>query len=174
MIRIGIIGPESSGKSVLGKALAAHYAGVYVPEYARTYTEQLDREYTYEDVCRIVDEDRRELLASYDRETVFFDAGLIIDKVWLDVVFGRRPEWLTDPIPEDCQADFYLLTKPDIEWQADPTRENGSDDARQKLYTIYLQEIIRTGKPYGIVFGEGDMRTVCAIREIDAFLAKAH
>lgn len=166
-LKISLLGPESTGKSVLGKALADHYNGIYVPEYARTYTEQLDRDYTYDDVCRIVEEDRRQMQASYPADFVFFDAGLIVDKVWLDVVYGRRPEWLNEGGPEDCQADFYLLTYPDIAWQADPTRENGSDDARLRLYQTYLHEIILTGKPYGIVRGQGPARTACAIRLID-------
>jgi len=170
-IRIGIIGPESSGKSVLGAALAAHYGGVYVPEYAREYAEQAGT-CDYDDVCRILERDRADMLAHYDAPYVFLDAGLIIDKVWLDVVFGQRPEWLTDSngaIPEELRADFYLLTRPDLRWVADPTRENGSDEARERLYDIYLEEIIRTGRPYGIVFGEGEARTLCAIRHINRY-----
>ena len=36
-MRIGIIGPESTGKTTLAKDLAERYHGVYVPEYAREY-----------------------------------------------------------------------------------------------------------------------------------------
>ncbi|RYE93236.1 MAG: transcriptional regulator, partial [Myxococcales bacterium] len=37
--RVCVFGPESTGKSTLAARLAAHYATVCVPEYARTYLE---------------------------------------------------------------------------------------------------------------------------------------
>lgn len=172
MIRIGIIGPESSGKSVLAHQLEAHYGGVTIDEYARTYVEQLSRDYTYDDVCRIVEQDRQDILLERSEPFAFFDAGLIIDAVWLDVCFRQRPAWLTAPLPEELRMDFYLLTEPDIEWKADPTRENGSDDRRRELFNIYLREVELTGRPFGIVSGTGDERTRCAIRLIDRFLQK--
>jgi len=53
MYKIAVIGPESTGKSELTKALALHYSAPHVDEYARTYVEQLGRPYTYDDVCTI-------------------------------------------------------------------------------------------------------------------------
>ena len=53
MFRVGIIGPESTGKSSLGQYLAKRYGATYVPEYARDYVASLCRPYTYEDVCHI-------------------------------------------------------------------------------------------------------------------------
>ena len=50
MYKVGIIGPESSGKSTLARYLAKRYNGIYVPEYARRYVEQLNRPYTQADV----------------------------------------------------------------------------------------------------------------------------
>lgn len=53
MLKVGIIGPESTGKSTLAQQLSQRYHGIYVPEYAREYVEQLRRPYTYDDVCTI-------------------------------------------------------------------------------------------------------------------------
>nr|WP_317045233.1 ATP-binding protein [Formosa algae] len=36
-LKIVLFGPESTGKTVLAKQLAAHYNTVFVPEYSRTY-----------------------------------------------------------------------------------------------------------------------------------------
>ena len=52
--KIGIIGPESTGKSTLARYLARRYKGTYVPEYARTYVEQKgSREVTFDELCEI-------------------------------------------------------------------------------------------------------------------------
>ena len=40
--RIVIVGPESTGKTILCEQLAKYYNTVYVPEYARTYFEVHD------------------------------------------------------------------------------------------------------------------------------------
>ena len=37
MFQVGIIGPESTGKSSLARYLSKRYKGVLVPEYAREY-----------------------------------------------------------------------------------------------------------------------------------------
>ena len=57
MYKVGVIGPESTGKSTLSKYLANRYAGLWVPEYAREYMESLAPmyAYTHEDVLRIAE-----------------------------------------------------------------------------------------------------------------------
>ena len=37
IIKIAIVGPESTGKSTISKGLAQHYQTLWVPEYARYY-----------------------------------------------------------------------------------------------------------------------------------------
>ena len=61
MLKIGIIGPESTGKSTLSHYLSNRYAGLLVPEYARVYLEERAREcghayaYTRDDVLKIAE-----------------------------------------------------------------------------------------------------------------------
>jgi nicotinamide riboside kinase len=52
LYKVGIIGPESTGKSTLARYLAHRYNGVLVPEYARDYMEKLapNYHYSYDDV----------------------------------------------------------------------------------------------------------------------------
>ena len=45
MYKIAILGPESTGKSELAKALAEYFHSEWVPEYAREYIEKLERTY---------------------------------------------------------------------------------------------------------------------------------
>ena len=52
--KVGIIGPESTGKSTLAQYLAKRYKGVYIPEYAREYVERKGTtEVSFDEVCEI-------------------------------------------------------------------------------------------------------------------------
>lgn len=160
MFRVGIIGPESTGKSSLARYLSKRYKGVLVPEYAREYIAQRieqgkSKEVSYDQVCEIAKHQIKDMerLAVLQPQLVFFDTELIVTKVWFDYAFGRVPEWLDEAI-EKYPMDAYLLTKPDIPWQADPTRYNGSDTMRQELFERYESEIQALDIPYYIITHE--------------------
>jgi len=161
MFKVGIIGPESTGKSTLARYLAKRYHGVLIPEYARTFVEQLmangrtdewTKVITYEDVCRIAKHQIEELkLTANSQEPIaFYDTELIVTKVWFQYAFGRVPEWLEEAI-QQYPMDVYLLCRPDIAWEADKARSNSSDEIRQELFERYEQEIEELGIPYYIV-----------------------
>lgn len=145
--RVGIIGPESTGKSTLARYLAKRYNGVYVPEYAREYVEKLDRPYTYEDVETIARHQIEELQGLGDG-LYFFDTELIITKVWFEYKYGSCPDWLEKAI-RDYPMDTYLLTYPDIEWEPDPVRENPA--IRLELFERYEHEVQSLDIPYYVV-----------------------
>ena len=155
MYKVGIIGPESSGKSTLAQYLAKRYNGIYVPEYARRYVEQLNRPYTRADVEIIAHHQIEQLSTSSfnlspkkTTNVVFFDTELIITKVWLLHKYGDCPQWLDDAI-RAYPMDVYLLCAPDIPWVPDPTREN--PDIRQFLFDWYEREIQSLNTPYYII-----------------------
>src|SRR5690606_33055147 len=94
--KIAIIGPESTGKSTLTKALASKFGEPWVEEYARPYLEKLDREYQYGDLLEIAKgqlklEDQREKLA---KRMLFCDTNLYVIKVWSDHKFQKTDPWI--------------------------------------------------------------------------------
>lgn len=147
MFKVGIIGPESTGKSTLARYLANRYHGLRVPEYARDYMEKLHRPYTQEDVEAIARHQIEEM-KHLNSELVFFDTELIITKVWFLYKYGHCPEWLEQAI-HDYPMDVYLLTYPDIEWEPDPVRENPT--IRLELFEQYEREVQALGIPYYII-----------------------
>lgn len=163
MIKIGIIGPESTGKSTLAKALAAHFGGTYVAEYARTYVEQLARPYTYEDVEQIAQEQIRQLQQPYDTEYVFFDTDLIITKVWFEYCYHHCPDYVTEALEHE-NIDLYLVCLPDLPFEDDPVREHPHE--REELLGWYLQEVKALGRPYTLIGGIGEERTNAAVAAI--------
>lgn len=160
MYKVGIIGPESSGKSTLARYLAKRYNGIYVPEYGRTFVEQKKAEsgewkvesISWDELCAIARHQIEELEAiSHQPSAIsFFDTELIITKVWFDYAFGCVPEWLNENIHR-YPMDVYLLTYPDLPWIPDPARSNGSDAIRKELFDRYEAEIQALDIPYYII-----------------------
>ena len=149
MYRIGIIGPESTGKSTLAEYLAHRYEGVLVPEYAREYMENLAPSYgyTYDDVVAIAKQ-QLSVLSSINSNLVVFDTELIITKVWFLHKFGRCPDFVEQAL-RDYPMDVYLLCYPDLPWLPDPVREN--PDIREYLFDWYEREIQALHIPYYII-----------------------
>ena len=149
MFKIGIIGPESSGKSTLAKYLAKRYNGLLSPEYAREFVEAKGTtDVTYDEVCFIARHQIEQLKSI--GELIIFDTELIVTKVWFDYAFGRVPEWLEAAI-RTYKMDVYLLCKPDIPWKQDGARYNGRNEIRQELFERYEQEIQTLDIPYYII-----------------------
>lgn len=156
MFRVGIIGPESTGKSVLARYLAKRYKGVYIAEYAREYVEHKGTtEISYDEVCEIARHQIEEISKVESRKTkedcvCFFDTELIVTKVWLEYAFGQVPAWLEEAIRQ-YPMDVYLLTYPDTPWTQDGARYNGSDKLRKELFDRYEAEIQALDIPYYII-----------------------
>jgi nicotinamide riboside kinase len=166
--RIVITGPESTGKSLLCERLASHFKGIAVPEYARDYISGLHRTYTEDDVLSIarnqIEQFKKSRVIS---DPVFFDTGLIITKVWLEVVFNSKSEWIDHAI-KTAAIDLHLLCAPDIPWVPDPLRENGGE-MRNLLFDMYRKYLDAFKLPYRIIVGTGEERirnAIFAIKEI--------
>jgi NadR type nicotinamide-nucleotide adenylyltransferase len=162
--RIVISGPESTGKTELAEALAKKFGTIWVPEYARTYIEQLDRPYTFHDVEMIAKVQvamESEFAEKAFNGLLIFDTWLIITKVWFDVVYGHCPEWIIEHIASS-NIDLFLVCDTDIPWVSDRVRENGGEN-RKDLFRQYCSEITSFGFKYAIVDGVGEQRLQNAI-----------
>ena len=151
-MRIGIIGPESSGKSTLAMQLAQESGGRLITEYARDYVAQKgSTNVTWDELCQIAHHQIDEMAGlDSSQNTIIFDTELIVTKVWFDYAFGQVPEWLNDAI-KCYPMDVYLLTYPDLPWIPDPARTNGSDAIRLELFQRYEAEIQALDIPYYII-----------------------
>ena len=156
MFKVGIIGPESTGKSSLALYLADIFKGTCVPEYARTYVEKKgSTEVSWDELCAIAQHQIEEMeqIANSQEPIAIFDTELIVTKVWFDYAFGQVPEWLNEAIKR-YPMDMYLLTYPDLPWIPDPARSNGSDTIRMELFERYEAEIQALHIPYYIITHE--------------------
>ena len=163
--RVVITGPESTGKTELAHALAEKFGTIWIPEYARHYVETLGREYNYDDVEKIAKyqiAQESEYTSKITHGILILDTWLIITKVWFDVVYGKCPAWLPDHIGSS-EIDLFLVCATDLQWIADPVRENGGEK-REELFQRYIHEIQEFGFKYEIVSGLGPARLDCALK----------
>lgn len=163
MLSVGIIGPESVGKSTLCRQLSEQYGYRWIKEYARTYVENLNRDYTYNDVLQIARQQIAERAAEYPESVVLYDTELIITKVWMQHKYGKVAHEVEQAIREH-PMDLYLILTPDIAGEPDPVRENL--DKREYFFEWYIREVKLTKLPYYIICGSGDTRVTAAMKAI--------
>jgi len=164
-IRIAITGPESTGKSTLAESLAAHFKGVFIPEYARTYLEQKPGKYTLKDVETIARKSI-EISANFENAAdkfLFYDTDLLVCKVWSEFVFGSSSDWLKEAV-KNQHFDHTFLMDIDLPWQEDPLREH--PHKRRELFEIYKQELIQLNRPFTIISGLEQERENSAIQAV--------
>ena len=140
--------------------MAKRYEGVFVPELGRSFVEAKKAEsgewrvesITWDELCSIAKQQIREMeiVEQNPVSLVVYDTELIVTKVWFDYAFGRVPEWLEEAIRQ-YPMDKYLITYPDLPWEPDPARSNGSDEIRMELFERYKQEVEALGIPYEII-----------------------
>lgn len=161
---IVVTGPESTGKTALCKALSEQLNAEWYPELARGYVESLNRPYTYGDVVKIAKEQietyNQMLLAGH--KLLIFDTGLIITKVWFDVVYGKCPNFIDQHLQKQ-KVDFHLLCDVDIPWVPDSVRENGGAQ-RVALFNRYKKELEYYAYPYQVISGLNKARVENAIK----------
>jgi NadR type nicotinamide-nucleotide adenylyltransferase len=163
-----LCGPESTGKSTLAQALAAHFQTVAAPEYGRTYCEVFGTECDADDLRAIVR--GHEALAAAARlranRVLILDTDAVMTAVWADMLLGFRPDDL-DRVA--TTADLYILTDVDLTWRNDGTRYTrlSSADTRSRFHALCRDELSKRNLPFVTVNGHGDSRLSAAVTAIE-------
>ena len=151
LLKIIVIGPESSGKTTLCNALSKYFNLPFSKEYAREYLEKLNSNYTQDDLLKIA---KGQLQTENGLQLL--DTDLITLKIWSEYKYGSCDNWILTQIEKQkIENRFYLLCSPDIPWQADKQRKNPND--RGELFKIYKQVLDDLEHTYFIVDGENRM-----------------
>ena len=170
--KIAIVGPESTGKSEMAKALAQHFQTIYVPEFAREYCVGLNRNYTLEDEVAIFHGQlalERNLIPFAQNGLLFCDTMVLTVKIWCDYLFGHTPKIVRDTIPA-LNYDFYLLMDIDLPWQDDPLRD--FPEQREYFLQVWKDELEAIGADYIVVSGLGEARIKHALNALSFLYAK--
>ena len=92
ILRIALIGPESTSKSTLSENLAKHFKTVWVPEYSRIYLEGLNHKYNLNDVLIIAQEQFRQ------EQRLLKNAQLRLAQACIESVDFQHPRQLQKPL----------------------------------------------------------------------------
>lgn len=158
MHRIVLIGAESTGKSDLTTYISEKFNIPGIAEYARTYIEALQRNYSEQDVWNIAEYQMQEEEKMQSSVEIYVaDTDVLITQIWLEVKYRKESPNITNWLKKQSQHSLYLLCEPDIPWQYDPVRENGGEN-RIKLHNMYKNRLINYNLPFYSVSGIGTIR----------------
>jgi len=158
LVKLAIVGPESSGKTALAQALAEEWNEPFVEEYAREYLETIGRNYNQDDLLEIAKGqlDREYTAAEKANHFLICDTNTLVIKIWAEVRFGRAQNWIERQFLEKPYQLYILCGHENIEWEEDELREH--PDERAMLYDLYKKALVRAGKQFLEVDGTNEER----------------
>lgn len=171
LVKIAVVGPESTGKSAVAERLARHYGTVCVPEYARAYCLYLNREYTLQDEMNMFYGQQaleRSLMPLAQNGLLICDTMFLTIKVWCDHLFGYTPAVVAETL-QTVSYDFYLLMDIDLPWVDDPLRD--FPELREHFMEVWHQELTAINASYSVVSGLGEERFANALEKTERLLA---
>jgi NadR type nicotinamide-nucleotide adenylyltransferase len=170
--RVALVGPESSGKTTLAAALAAHFSTTWVPEYGREYCESRDaRDLVHEDFEAIVwgQATLEDTLAAEANRVLICDTELHTTCTWSDLILGECREWLRRVASARPYAGLLLLGH-DMPWINDGTRVL---ELRRVEHTHRIEEEFRqAGRTWITIEGSPAARLSAAIGAVERILAE--
>ncbi len=171
VLKIAVVGPESTGKSTMAAYLAKHYNTVWVPEFARDYCAALTEPCTWQDEINMF-YGQLALEAEHlpkANNLLICDTTFITVKIWSDQIFGRSPQEVLDELPKH-PYDLYLLLSIDLPWEEDPLRD--FPHMREHFMEVWHKELDALDARYVLITGTGEDRYENAVKAVDGFISE--
>jgi len=176
---VAIVGAECSGKSSLAEALGGYYGIPWLHEYARDYLTMrtADTPYDTEDLRRIGKEqwasEVRFLgqIRQADCKLAILDTDLLVIDVWWQLKYRQMNAWVQKQLQQQPPR-YYLLTRPDIPWVADPLRE--APEGREDIHRTYRRVLTMRNLNFAEISGSPEERLELATASIQAWQSNEH
>lgn len=178
VIKVAVLGAESTGKTTLCHDLAAHFDCPWVPEYMRTYLQaKWDDEQltcTWEDLLPIAEGQillenklaKQVSQTSNDHHYLFCDTSLFELMVYSNWYYGDCPEVLTQAALVH-HYDLILLTDVDTPWVADDLRD--SPHQRDEISAYFADQLTAYNKSFQSIGGDRAVRVQQVVKLLNAF-----
>jgi NadR type nicotinamide-nucleotide adenylyltransferase len=168
LARVAILGAESSGKSTLAQALAAHYGTVWVPEYLREFVETEGRvpyEHDQYGIARTQLE-REQAAAQHASRFLICDTAPLMTAVYSQMYWRRVDQQLAVLAAAHDYA-FTLVAAPDGPWVPDGLQRD-SDEVRQAVHRLLIAALDERRIPFVQLSGSLAQR----LRQAEALLGQ--
>ena len=169
ILRVSVVGGESTGKSTLVAALARHYDTAYVPEFARDYLTIHGSTYTPEQAPILAHgqmQRERDYALLADR-VLFCDTDAMTTMLWSEYYFGRAVAEIID-LAEQHTHDLYVLCADELAWEDDGLRRSAGSGA---WFDRRLRELLATrGLPWIEVRGDVPTRVLQTAAVLDRMI----
>ena len=169
VLRISIVGGESTGKSSLVAALAEHYDTAYVPEFARDYLTIHGSAYTAEQASILArgQMGREVEYAQLADRVLFCDTDAMTTMLWSEFYFGRAVPEIVE-LAQQHVHDLYVLCADELAWEDDGLRRSAGSAA---WFDQRLREVMdRWSRRYVEVSGDLPTRIRQAATHIDELI----
>jgi HTH-type transcriptional regulator, transcriptional repressor of NAD biosynthesis genes len=166
--KICFYGPESTGKSVMAKNMAAHYQTEFVPEVAREIVSSND--FTVDDIIRIAKTQNERVIekSKSANKLLFCDTDLITTQIYCRHYLKTVPRILFE-LENEINYDHYFLFDIDVPWVADHLRDLG--DRRKEMFQTFEVELNKRGLQYQLITGNWKDREQLVVSKINSILA---
>lgn len=174
--RIAVFGPESTGKTTLTRALAAHFGEPWSEEFAREFWDTHEGKIAATDLDAIARGQiaNEETAAARARRVVFCDTDLLTCVLWDDVLFpGACPDWVRRAADERARKfSLYLFCDTDVAFVPDPQRCFPDEAGRARSRALWREALERRGLPCVEIRGDWAAREEAAIAAINVRLGR--
>ena len=158
VIRVAILGAESTGKSTLAAALAQRHRTVWVPEYLREFVTTEQRVPFEADQVRIarVQMAREDAAAAGARNFLFCDTTPFMTALYSDVYWGQVDPALA-ALDQHYDYAVTLVASPDMPWVADGLQRE-SAAVRQHVHQALVAKLEQRAIAHTLLSGSPEQR----------------
>ena len=167
VLRVAVLGAESSGKSTLAHALASHYGTAWVPEYLREFV-ALEARVPFEgDQIRIaqIQLEREQDAMAHARRFLFCDTSPLMTAVYSGVYWGRVDAELA-ALARAHDYAVTLVTAPDGPWVPDGLQRE-SESVRQQVHQALIAQLAHQAIGYTLLTGPLALRMEQAAQALE-------
>lgn len=171
LLRIAIVGAESTGKSCLAQALAAHYRDQgqrvhVVDEVLRGWCAAQGRTPRADEQRAIAEEQAHQVTRSGQADVVIADTTPLMTAVYSDMLFADASLY-PFALAHQASYDLTLLTALDLPWVPDGLQRDG-EHVREPVDALVRAALAGAGLGFHTVHGLGAQRLTNALAHLQA------